>query len=72
MSVRRKDTVDDIRQLPSEIRSEVDRMVADYSYTYHRINEWLQAHGYEFRRRTIVLYSRELKNAALELIDNGR
>ena len=46
-----------VDDLPDDVRRELDEMLADTSYGYVAISEWLQAQGYSISKSSIGRYA---------------
>lgn len=58
-----------IDQLPPEMKAQVDDMVADSSFTYQDIADWLKEQGYEISRGAVGRYAIRINEAAQRMAE---
>lgn len=58
-----------IDQLPPEAKAKVDDMVADSSFTYQDIADWLKEQGYEISRGAVGRYAIRINEAAQRMAE---
>lgn len=58
-----------IDQLPPETKAQVDDMVADSSFTYQDIADWLKEQGYEISRGAVGRYAIRVNEAAQRMAE---
>lgn len=58
-----------IDDLPEEVKSKVDEMVADTKYTYAEISLWLKDKGYEISKSSVGRYALRTNNATQRLTE---
>jgi hypothetical protein len=58
-----------IDELPEEIKSKVDDLLADTSYTYLDISDWLKEQGYDVSKSAVGRYALRTNNATKRLLE---
>lgn len=59
-----------IEQLPPDVKSQVDMMLADSSNTYEDIAQWLKAQDYDISRGSVGRYALRANQAAQRVAEN--
>ena len=58
-----------INELPDEVRSQVDLLLADVSNTYEEISQWLKEEGFEISKSSVGRYAQRTNRVTQRIIE---